>query len=975
MMLHPGDVIDRYRLEAPLGVGAFGEVWKASQLAHGEAIGVTCAIKVLRLSSDRFLSSPRTFANGWLDEVRNLVRVAGDTIPRIIEADIWNEHAYIAMELLDGVTLRARLADGPIPWRRALFIADQIARAIEAAHDLGVIHRDLKPQNVVLAGPRRVCVVDWGIARLCTATAPGVVDAAPCPAGENDSTDAGPAAPLVPLRLQGVVGTTGYVAPEVYDGAPPAPEQDVYALGVVLYEMIAGCLPHAVPAIHRNAASFDSMRAFRVSVQRATVDYALVSLRERKPDTPRAVVELVDALLARDPAQRPRDLRRAIARVSRFPDGVPDPPYPGLSTLGARHAGLYFGQQEAILHVLERLESQRAALLWGPSGSGKSSLALAGVAATMDRTLFLDVDGWDIHVVRPRDAQRFRVAPGAPATGRSRIGHVVIVDQLEEIVDLEATERDALCAAVLALLDGSAPVRFHDTVIGAGDPVRMIATIRDDLEWRVDREVPALRPLLDRRIIVTGVDANCARQIIEEPAQAFGYDVEDIAAVSREVEVRLMMERAKLPMVQFALSEWWERRDRHRKLLPAAAWGEIGGVDGALSSVAETFYLALDEEAQERVKALFVQLLQGGRKQPVVESMLDPESRILVEQLIRLRLIGRRDKEGREPFYEAEHEYLSETWTRLARWLAEARTDRALIDELERDAAAYAHNYDRDRLWRKRRLAAAVEMTESGQVVFTPGAQRFLQHAQRHERRGRRAFRAVLAVVVLVGAAAVWELNESRSRIARDLLAAEDRLAHADAMVERAKREVGIATREVAEANQEAAHANQAGDDANQRLRATRQKLADADRQRAIAERRQRTAEEQAKRAEAIAAQQEREMNEALIVEQRKVQEAEAEAEKWQTKAAEFEQRAAAAEARKQAAEQREQQSEARTIAARDAERVAERRAAEADARTKRAEVRAKQAKYFEEQALQKALVYEAQVRGFQTRLQYSCVR
>ena len=76
----------------------------------------------------------------------------------------------------------------------------------------------------------------------------------------------------------------------------------------------------------------------------------------------------------------------------------------------------------------------------------------------------------------------------------------------------------------------------RDVTIAPGEEVRLIATIRDDLEWRVDREVPALRPLLEERIIVKGVDANFARSIIEEPARAAGFDVEDVEDVAREVE-------------------------------------------------------------------------------------------------------------------------------------------------------------------------------------------------------------------------------------------------------------------------------------------------------------------------------------------------------------------------------------------------------------------------------------------------------
>ena len=784
MTLQSGDIVDRYRLTERLGAGAFGEVWKASQLADGNDIGVTCAVKVTKVAPDSSGSSPRPLANGWLDEVRNLVRVAGDTIPRIYDADIWNEHAYIAMELLNGQTLGARLATGPIAWRRALYIADEIARALEAGHQVGLVHRDLKPQNVMLVGPHRVCVVDWGIARLQTPAATQPPIAAPQGA-DADSTDARPVMPiLLPRPQAAALGTPGYMAPEVYEGAAPAPLQDVFALGVVLYEMIAGCLPHAVEPLNRFRTSPDSVRTYRSALDRATMDHRLIPLRARRPDLPSGLVQLVDALLARRPEDRPAHVREAIALASRFPQGVPDPPYAGLGSLGREHAGLYFGQQDAIQHVLARLASHRGVLLWGPSGSGKSSLALAGVAATMDRTLFLDTDGWDVHVVRPREGRGRRVATVAPPPGPARIGQVVIIDQLEEVVDLEPHDRDAFCHAVLALLQRTAPVRVQDAVIGVADEVRVIATVRDDLEWRIDREVPLLQPLLEHRVIAKGVDANFARSIIEEPARALGYQVEGIEAVSREVEACLSFEPSKLPIVQYALSEWWQRRDDGRKLLPAAAWRELGGVDGALSSVAERLWSTLHLAQRLCLKALFVQLFQDGRKQPLPESMLTPEARRVMRKLVRLRLVGRREKQGSAPFYEVEHEAFAEHWTRLAGWLAEAREDRALTEELERDAEAYLRDHDPERLWKRGRIAAARDMARRGRIVLSPNATQFLRHARRRELRNRFVLGGVALILSVVWLLAVNAVtSQERRNMERDLDEARQE-------AERARREV-----------------------------------------------------------------------------------------------------------------------------------------------------------------------------------------
>src|SRR5690606_32311404 len=132
---------------------------------------------------------------------------------------------YIVSELLEGETLHQRLERGPLPERTAVEIGAQIARGLAAAHARGVVHRDLKPANVFITRDRRAKILDFGVAKLGTA-APG------------DAT-----APLARTSAGFVVGTAGYMAPEQIRGGELDARTDLFALGVVMHEMLAGTAP------------------------------------------------------------------------------------------------------------------------------------------------------------------------------------------------------------------------------------------------------------------------------------------------------------------------------------------------------------------------------------------------------------------------------------------------------------------------------------------------------------------------------------------------------------------------------------------------------------------------------------------------------------------------------------------------------------------------------------------------------------
>lgn len=732
-----GTVIGKFRLEMLLGRGGFGEVWKAQEEIEGEKIGTECAIKVMYLDAKRSGSSgSESFKATWVQEINALRSMTHQAIPRTIDGGIdgRTNRAFIAMELLTGETLAERIARKPLGWRRALVIAEQIASALDVAHARDIVHRDLKPQNVFLEKNGRICVIDWGIARFTRRRTERIAMPAPAMAMTSDSGGTADFSTeemqeLVKKKIANIaekafqiVGTPGYMAPEVLAGNDATAAVDAYALGVLLYQCLTGRLPYRISeAIEKSGAM-----AHARGIWDATLQGELIPLQELAPNLPNGVYDLVTQLLGKDPAaRRTGELAKRVAHVNRFPHGVPDPPYAGLDAFGAERAGFLFGRDAHIERFFKRLKHQQTLVLSGPSGCGKSSLAIAGIAARVDRELLDDTDGWRLVVVRPSEARSIElVGPsGSNAeTGQdANLGTIVVVDQLEEVLNLDAERQPSFCTAFaeLAAAKRSQDVFVRELHITPEMPIRVVATVREDYEWQVVR-IEALRELCETsRCFVTGVDATSAREVVEEPAKALGYRLGEGDRAIREVETSLAKDATALPIVQFALTEWWARRDEGKKELPANAWREVGGVEGALSYVADRHYRNLSESEQNTLRELFGRLLLGDRKQWVKASSLSkPEEKRLMDQLVALRLVKRRDAGDGGAGYELAHESLARRWEILQHWMSERAAEDALIVDLDADAKAWVRQgKPANRLRLDLVLPAAVRARIEGDVL------------------------------------------------------------------------------------------------------------------------------------------------------------------------------------------------------------------------------------------------------------------
>jgi serine/threonine-protein kinase len=255
---------DRYVLVERIGAGGMSEVWRATD----ELLGRPVAVKALAAPPG---TDPSGLPGTTWREARAVARLTHPNVTQIydygeLSGGLGGEvTAYLVMELVAGESLAMRLQHGPLPYPEVVRVVRQVAAALVAAHRLGVVHRDIKPGNVMLTADG-VKVHDFGIAAV---------------AGRSD-TDPG--------RL---AGTPAYAAPERLDPrAPAAPACDIYSLGVLLYEVLTGRPPEA----HSSWADAAAAAASRVESP---------APRPEVPGLPEAVADLCQACLSPDPAQRP----------------------------------------------------------------------------------------------------------------------------------------------------------------------------------------------------------------------------------------------------------------------------------------------------------------------------------------------------------------------------------------------------------------------------------------------------------------------------------------------------------------------------------------------------------------------------------------------------------------------------------------------------------------------------------------------
>jgi serine/threonine protein kinase len=220
MSLAPGTRIGPYEVISMVGAGGMGEVYRARDTKLARAV----AIKIL---PDSFANDPERLAR-FEREARTLASLNHPNIAQIHGFEESDGIKALVMELVEGLTVADRLAQGPIPLDEALPVAKQIAEALAAAHEQGIIHRDLKPANIKVRPDGTVKVLDFGLAKALESVA----------ASSSNSQSPTITSPAMMTHIGVILGTAAYMAPEQAKGRAADRRSDMWAFGCVLYEML-----------------------------------------------------------------------------------------------------------------------------------------------------------------------------------------------------------------------------------------------------------------------------------------------------------------------------------------------------------------------------------------------------------------------------------------------------------------------------------------------------------------------------------------------------------------------------------------------------------------------------------------------------------------------------------------------------------------------------------------------------------------
>ncbi|HET9992598.1 MAG TPA: serine/threonine-protein kinase, partial [Kofleriaceae bacterium] len=367
VVLAPGLKINHYELIRELGRGGMGQVF----LARDTKLGRRVAMKFLTSSSPKFTER-------FVVEARATARCSHENIVVIHDVAELAGLPYMVLEYVEGTSLARLMSGKKLAPGRAIELIIPVVKALVRAHEMTIVHRDLKPDNIIVNQSGTVKVLDFGIARLFA---------------EDDASSPRKLAPpeAVPGRPGGIVGTLPYMSPEQLGSDEVDHRSDLWAVGIILFEMLAGKHP------------LDPLTQGKLFGAAAS-DEPMPSLRDAGAGVPDRLVAIVEKCLAKKKADRYATAAELLADLEPLQPSrtgrhlVPDEsPYPGLNAFQESDADRFFGRSQDIAGTVARLREQPLVAVVGPSGAGKSSFVRAGVVPALKAT----GDAWECIIVRP----------------------------------------------------------------------------------------------------------------------------------------------------------------------------------------------------------------------------------------------------------------------------------------------------------------------------------------------------------------------------------------------------------------------------------------------------------------------------------------------------------------------------------------------------------------------------------------------
>jgi WD40 repeat protein/serine/threonine protein kinase len=781
-----GQFLRGYELRERVGAGAFGAVYRAFQ----PTISREVAIKVILPT---YANQPE-FTRRFEAEAQLVARLEH---PHIVPLyDYWRDPdgAYLVMRFLRGGSLRGLIEQGAVGTETTIHVIEQVAAALNTAHQRHVIHRDIKPDNILLDEDGNAYLADFGIAKDVNQLI-------------QDSGDE-----------ETVSGSPAYISPEQITGSLVSPQTDIYGLGIVIYELLSGELPFAGANLSdllmkHLSAPLPELRSPHIDLPEE-VDAVIRKATQKRPeDRYASVLELSSELrrvLSSPTLSGAHDLlehtdapvaRRIVISDDLLTTQIAVPtrnPYKGLQAFQEADADDFFGREDLIKQIIERLAepADRFLAVVGPSGSGKSSVVKAGVLPALRRGALPGSRNWFFVEMTPSSDIFTQLEEALLRAAVNRVDNlsevlrndfngltqavnrllpaegdlVLVIDQFEEVFTLVTNEDDRehfLNSLYTAAIDPAS--RLH-----------VIVTLRADF---YDRPLlyEGFGALVQTRTqVVLPMSANELEQAIVSPAKRVNIQVDAdlLAAIIADVRD----EPGALPLLQYALTEVFEHRDGHRMTL--AAYRDIGGMLGVLARRANMVYEGLSELQQSITQQIFLRLVTQNEqardtrrraRRTEFSSLGDTAAvQAVLDAFGQYRLLTfDRQPDTREPTVEIAHEALLAQWTLLRGWLETYRADLRQLAALSGAANDWRKSGgERSYLLRGARLNQIEEWAAHTGIPLAPEEQSYLDASiaqrqtelaaeqersnreralERHSRMRLRALVAVFLVSTVIG--------------------------------------------------------------------------------------------------------------------------------------------------------------------------------------------------------------------------------